>query len=246
MTVSRTLVVIPALNEQESVADVVRATRALGYQVCVIDDGSSDETAQRASLAGAHVLRLPVNLGIGGALRCGFRWALAHGYDSVVQVDADAQHDPGEIGLLLEVMRESGAEMVIGSRFVEGAGDYDVHRARRLVMHALSRRVARITGVRVLDSSSGFRAIRRPLLTHFATDYPVEYLDSVEALVDAGHTGAKIVEHPVAMAPRANGNPSSGRLAGFWHVIRVIVAMELMHKRRPRGPVKLSRDSGSD
>ncbi len=235
----RPLVVIPALNEERSVGTVVAATRGLGFDVCVIDDGSTDATGARAREAGAQVLRLPVNLGIGGALRCGFRWALANGYDAVVQVDADEQHDPSEITILLDAMRDTDAEMVIGSRFVAGAGTYEVHRARRVVMSALSRRVARITGVRVLDSSSGFRAIRRPLLDRFATDYPVEYLDSVEALVDAGRTGAKIVEQPVAMAPRETGTPSSGTISSVWHVLRVIIAMELMHKRRPQGPASV-------
>jgi glycosyltransferase involved in cell wall biosynthesis len=191
------------------------------------------------------VLSLPVNLGIGGALRCGFRWALANGYSTVVQIDADAQHDPAEISLILGVMKESNADMVIGSRFVEGAGDYQIHSARRFVMRALSRRVERITGVRVLDSSSGFRAIGRPLLDHFASDYPVEYLDSVEALIDAGRTGARVIEHPVAMSPRQMGAPSASRLAGVWHVVRVIVAMELMHKRRARAPASLP-GSGAD
>ncbi|HEY4450081.1 MAG TPA: glycosyltransferase family 2 protein [Solirubrobacteraceae bacterium] len=240
MSAQRVLVLVPALNEQETVAEVVGAAHGLGYEVCVVDDGSTDDTAVRASAAGAHVVRLPVNLGIGGALRCGFRWALEHSFDTVVQVDADAQHDPGEIVLLLDAMRETGAEMVIGSRFAAGAGAYEVHRARRLVMAILSRRVAKMTGLRVLDSSSGFRAIRRPLLDRFASDYPVEYLDSVEALVDAGRTGARIIERPVAMAPRLGGQPSAGTLSGVWHVVRVMIAMELMHRRRPRTPASLS------
>jgi glycosyltransferase involved in cell wall biosynthesis len=246
MNVDSVLIIVPALNEEDSVGLVVQTSRRLGYEVCVVDDGSTDKTAERAALAGGHVLRLPVNLGIGGALRCGFRWALAHGYETVVQVDADAQHDPAEIEMLLGAMRDSDAQMVVGSRFVEGAGDYQVHKVRRLAMNTLSRRVARITGITVLDASSGFRAIRRPLLDRFAADYPVEYLDSVEALIDAGNTGAKIIEHPVAMAPRLKGDPSAGKLSGVWHVVRVIVAMELMHKRRARVPVSLSGDGGTD
>lgn len=240
MSTGRVLVLIPALDEEGSVGDVVASTRMLGYEVCVVDDGSSDETAAVAQDAGARVLRLPVNLGIGGALRCGFRWALANDFDTVVQVDADAQHDPGEIGTLLEVMGDSDAQMVIGSRFVEGAGAYEVHPARRLAMNILSRRVARITGIRILDSSSGFRAIRRPLLDRFASAYPLEYLDSVEALLDAGKIGAKVIEHPVAMAPRAEGTASSGWIGGVWHVLRVIVTMELIHRRSPRAPASLS------
>lgn len=240
MTAARPLVLIPALNEEQSVATVVASARGLGYEVCVVDDGSSDRTSERARDAGAHVLRLPVNVGIGGALRCGFRWALRNGYDTVIQVDADEQHDTAEVRPLLDAMRSTGAEMVIGSRFMSGSGDYEVKRARRVAMAALSRRVARITGVRVFDSSSGFRVIRRPLLDRFASDYPVEYLDSVEALVDAGHTGAKIVEQPVAMSQRTAGEASSGTLTSIWHVVRVLIAMELMHKRRPRGPARLS------
>lgn len=240
MTVERPLVLIPALNEEQSVAAVVASARRLGYEVCVVDDGSSDQTSHRAREAGAHVLRLPVNVGIGGALRCGFRWALSQGYDAVIQVDADQQHDTAEVGPLLDAMRSTGAEMVIGSRFMTGSGEYEVKRARRVAMATLSRRVARITGVRVLDSSSGFRVIRRPLLDRFASDYPVEYLgDTVEALVDAGHTGAKIVEQPVAMAQRTTGEASSGTLTSIWHVVRVLIAMELMHKRRPRAPASL-------
>ncbi|MCU1488990.1 MAG: glycosyl transferase [Acidimicrobiaceae bacterium] len=228
----RVLLVVPALNEERSVGSVVDACRGLGYDVCVVDDGSVDRTADRAADAGAHVLRLPVNLGIGGALRCGFRWALEWGYGTVVQVDADGQHDPGQVDTLLDALRESGADMVVGSRFAAGAGNYPVSIGRRLAMRALSARVRRVAGVRILDSSSGFRAIRRPLLDRFAADYPVEYLDSVEALIEAGRAGAKIVEHPITMTPRAYGRGSAGAIASMWYVTRVLVAIELQHKRR--------------
>jgi glycosyltransferase involved in cell wall biosynthesis len=228
----RVLLVVPALNEERSVGAVVEAARGLGYDVCVVDDGSVDATATHAAQAGASVLRLPVNLGIGGALRCGFRWALDYGYDTVVQVDADGQHDPGQVDVLLDVLRESGADMVVGSRFATGAGDYPVSMGRRLAMKVLSARVRRVAGVRVLDSSSGFRAIRSPLLDRFAADYPVEYLDSVEALIQAGRAGATIVEQPITMTERAHGRGSAGTIASLWYVLRVLVAIELQHKRR--------------
>jgi glycosyltransferase involved in cell wall biosynthesis len=228
----RVLLVIPAFNEGPSVGDVVQAGRGLGYDVCVVDDGSVDDTAARAAAAGAHVLHLPVNLGIGGALRCGFRWALENGYATVVQVDADGQHDPAQVGVLLGVMSESEADMVVGSRFAAGAGEYPVGIARRLAMRVLSARVRRVAGVRVLDSSSGFRAIRRPLLDRFAADYPVEYLDSVEALIEAGRAGARIIEHPITMTVRSHGRGSAGAMASLWYVVRVLVAIELQHKRR--------------
>jgi glycosyltransferase involved in cell wall biosynthesis len=234
----RVLLVVPALDEERSVATVVRGAVGVGYDVCVVDDGSTDRTAERAAAAGAYVLRLPVNLGVGGALRCGFRWALRHGYDVVVQVDADGQHNPGEVQELLDALADSGADMVVGSRFVEGSGPYEVRGIRRLAMKLLSARVRRVAGVPVLDSSSGFRAIRRPLLDRFASDYPVEYLgDTVEALIEAGCAGALVVEHPITMTPRIHGDGSAGSIASLWYVLRLLVAIELQHKRRSVVPL---------
>lgn len=231
--VRRVLVIVPALNEERSVGPVVGATRDLGYDVCVVDDGSTDSTGARAREAGANVLTVPLNLGVGGALRCGFRWALANGYDAVVQLDGDGQHDPDEVAALLETMRETNADMVIGSRFTAGAGAYDVRPARRFAMGLLARRAERATGTKVVDSTSGFRAIRRPLLDQFAASYPVEYLgDTVEALIEAGRAGATIVERPISASPRAYGSGSAGVMASIWYVARVLIAVELMHNRR--------------
>ena len=242
---SRALVVMPAFNEERSVEQVVAGARAVGLPVCVGDDGSIDETGVRARAAGATVLRLPLNLGVGGSLRCGFRFAIANGYDTVVQVDADGQHDPAQAPELLAVLERTGADMVIGSRFAEGAGTYDVHGSRRLAMALLARRAAKATGTYIADSTSGFRAIRRPLLDRFAVEYPVEYLgDTVEALIEAGRAGAKVVEHPIAMAPRTHGAGSAGRLASLWYVTRVVIAIELMHKRAPRAPLSLPSKHG--
>ncbi len=244
ITPGRVLLVIPAFNEEHSVGGVVRAARRLHYDVCVVDDSSADRTAEQAADAGAPVLRLPVNLGVGGALRCGFRWALEHGFDTVVQVDGDGQHDPAQVGVLLDAMRDSEADMVVGSRFADGAGPYQVHGARRFAMRILSVRVRRVSGIRVQDSSSGFRAIRRPLLDRFAADYPVEYLgDTVEALIEAGCAGAKIVEHPIAMTPRIHGERSAGSIASLWYVLRLLVAIELQHKRR-NAPLHIPVDRG--
>ncbi len=233
----RVLLVVPAFNEERSVGSVVEKARSLHYEVCVIDDGSGDRTADRAAAAGASVLRLPVNLGVGGALRCGFRWALENGFDTVVQVDGDGQHDPAEVATLLDAMSDSAADMVIGSRFVDGAPAYPVRGLRRIAMRILSARVRRVSGIRVHDSSSGFRAIRRPLLDQFAAHYPVEYLgDTVEALIEAGRAGATIIEHPIGMTPRVHGQRSAGSIASLWYVLRLLVAIELQHKRRAAPP----------
>jgi glycosyltransferase involved in cell wall biosynthesis len=245
MSVQDVLIVVPALNEERSVGEVVVATRALGYDVCVVDDGSTDATTERARDAGAAVLRVPFNLGVGGALRCGFRWALAHGYDTVVQLDADGQHDPREIAALLGCMRSTDAHLVIGSRFVDGSGAYAVHGVRRFAMLLLARRAARATGSYVADSTSGFRAIRRPLLDRFAADYPVEYLgDTVEALIQAGRSGARVVEHPISASPRAHGRGSASVAASIWYVARVLLATELTHKRRRSRPSSLPDTHG--
>jgi glycosyltransferase involved in cell wall biosynthesis len=227
--------VVPAFNEQGSVGAVVRGLAEAGIPACVVDDGSSDQTARCAREAGATVLSLPVNLGVGGALRCGFRWVVEAGYDVAVQVDADGQHDPAQVQLLLDRLEAEGADMAIGSRFVDGSGEYVVSRGRRVGMRLLERRAAVATGTRIADATSGFRAIRRPLLDRFAEDYPIEYLgDTVEALILAGQFGAKVIEVPVHMAARQHGEPSAGVVSSVWYVLRVLLAIELMHRRRAR------------
>jgi glycosyltransferase involved in cell wall biosynthesis len=232
------LVLIPALNEEHSVSHIVTAARSLGYPVCVIDDGSTDGTSEMARAAGATVLRLPVNLGVGGALRCGFRYAIAKGYSTVVQVDGDGQHNPRDIPAMLETMAQSEADMVIGSRFAVSNLTYPVALGRRLAMRLLAWRASRSVSARITDATSGFRVIRSPLLGYFAADYPVEYLgDTVEALIAAGHRGARVVEHPIRMSPRWHGNSSAGASAGVWYVARVLLAATLMRGRSPRAPL---------
>ena len=218
--------------------DVVARSQALGYPICVIDDGSRDQTRAAAEAAGATVLRLPVNLGVGGALRCGFRYALEAGHRIVVQIDGDGQHDPAEIPALLETMRRSGADMVIGSRFVAPEPGYPVHRGRRLVMGMLAKRATAAVGSPITDATSGFRAIRVPLLTFFAQDYPVEYLgDTFEALVAAGRRGAKVVEEPINAVRRRHGRPSAGLVASGWYVLRVLTAASLIESRITHAPL---------
>lgn len=230
MTSPRALVVIPAYNEERSVGDVIRACGRNGLPVLVVDDGSDDDTFRVALASGASVVRLPANLGVGAALRCGFRWALSHGFDAVVQVDADGQHDPNEVAHLLEELGRAGADMVIGSRFIEGSGPYSVGRARRTMIRLLSRRVEHVARLRVHDPSSGFRAIGPGLLRRFASEYPAEYLgDTVEALALAGQAGAKVVEHPVSMRQREHGRPSAGSLSSAWFTLRVLCSLEIVH-----------------
>jgi glycosyltransferase involved in cell wall biosynthesis len=234
------LVLVPAFNEEGSVGTVVDEVVRHGYDVLVIDDGSVDRTADKARRAGAVVLRLPVNLGVGGALRCGFRYAVTHGYSTVVQCDADGQHDPAQITVLLDAMRSEHADMVVGSRF--GIGDtanesqqYEIGTVRRIVLRRLAHLASRRTGVEITDATSGFRAIGGRLLGAFAASYPAEYLgDTIEALAQASRAGFRVVQIGVRMRPRAAGVSTSSSVASVWYLVRVVAAVWLQ-RFRPEG-----------
>lgn len=228
------LVVMPAFNEEANVAQVVEEVRSEGFTALVVDDGSTDRTAEVAGLAGAVVLHLPVNLGVGGALRCAFRFAVVNGYVTVVQCDADGQHDPHEIPRLLGTMVDSGADLVIGSRFTDGR-PRDVGLGRRLAMAQLARTASRETGAHITDATSGFRAIGGRLLGSFAANYPCEYLsDTVEALARAGRAGHTVAEVAVQMRPRSSGVSSASTVTSIWYTLRVMTALRVQ-SYRPTG-----------
>ncbi len=228
------LVVLPALNEQDSVGRVVREVRAAQPEatVLVVDDGSTDATADRAAAAGAMVMRLPFNLGVGGAMRAGYRFGHERGFAAVVQVDADGQHDAAEIEQLLAV---PDADVVIGSRFA-GRGEYAVRGPRRWAMRLLSRTLSGIVGTAVTDPTSGFRLVHRRAVALFAEHYPEEYLgDTVEALVVAHRAGLTIKQVPVAMRVRTCGRASTDPVRSAVYLLRVVVAVGLaMVRRAPR------------
>ncbi len=226
-----TLVVIPAYDEESTVGRVVAAVLGLGLDVLVVDDGSRDRTAVIARDAGARVVRLPVNVGVGGALRCGFAYAVQRGYDRVVQVDADMQHEPGAIPALLAAADATGAELVVGSRFGSG---YRASRPRRLLMRLLAALVSRRVGARFDDVTSGFRVITEPLLSRFARDYRTEYLaDTVEALLAAHASGARVVQVPARMAPRGGGRATPS-LQAAGHLLRLLLALAVRPRIRSR------------
>jgi glycosyltransferase involved in cell wall biosynthesis len=230
------LVIVPAYNEAESVGAVVREVLAEGYPVVVIDDGSADATTAVAEEAGADVIRLPANVGVGAALQSGFRFAVARGYRVVVQCDGDGQHRPREIATLLSCMAESQAALVIGTRFHDPAARQSLPWARRTAMRVLAAVASRRAGVRLSDASSGFRAIRSPLLDEFACDYPAEYLgDTVEAIILAGRAGHTVRDVQVGMDPRRAGSSSASTVRATWYVIRVLAAILLGAGSRNRG-----------
>ncbi|AKL72389.1 glycosyl transferase [Actinobacteria bacterium IMCC26256] len=225
MTARDTLVVVPAYNESGAVGDVVRALLDAGLDCVVVDDGSKDNTAEVARSAGAHVVVLPLNLGVGGALRCGFRYAVDRGYTRVVQCDADGQHPPSEIVRLLEVQAQEEAHLVIGSRFLDGSSDYEIGRARRLMMRVLSGIIKRSSGLRLNDTTSGFRCIAEPLLGEFSLSYPVHYLgDTFEAALVAARSGYRVIETPIHIRKRQAGNASASTLAAIRFIVRAVIA----------------------
>ncbi|WP_243224839.1 glycosyltransferase family 2 protein [Microbacterium sp. CIAB417] len=233
------LVVIPALNEEDSVADVVRDVRRAipEARVLVIDDGSVDRTGERAADAGASVLTLPFNLGVGGAMRAGYRYARDNGFGVVVQVDGDGQHDPDVIPRLIEEL--DSADLMIGARFA-GIGDYGVRGPRRWAMKCLALIISRVARTRLTDVTSGFKAAGPRAVALFADDFPAEYLgDTIEALVIAARAGLVIRQHPVAMRERQAGRPSHNPVKAAVYLLRACAAFGLA-MLRPRARLEES------
>ena len=228
----RVLVIVPALNEAASIADVVKGAReTLDADVVVVDDGSIDDTAMLANAAGATVLRHPFNVGVGAAIRTALRYAVDNGYGEVVQLDGDGQHPATEATRLIDARRTTGADLVIGSRFAAG---YEVSGARRLTMRLLSRIVSRRLHTRVTDTTSGFRALGPRAVRLFSTDYPSDYLsDTVEALLLAADAKLQVVEVEVEMRVRQGGRPSTSSARSAYHLVRLFLVVLIHVIRRP-------------
>ena len=221
----RTLIVMPAFNEAASVGDVIREvfSKLPGVAVLVVDDGSADATSRIAREAGALVATLPFNLGVGGAMQVGFRYARDWGFDNVVQIDSDGQHDPGSVPKLLEEL--SDADLVLGARFA-GEGDYTARGPRRLAMVVLAAILSRITRTRLTDVTSGNKASGPKAVALFAEHYPAEYLgDTIESLVIAARSGLLVRQVPVAMRPRTAGVPSHNPFKAAAYLARAGIAL---------------------
>lgn len=232
--ISKAVILIPALNEEATVGDVIREARASypEIDIVVIDDGSSDATAAVSRAAGATTISLPFNLGVGGAMRTGFLYAARNGYDAAIQVDADGQHNPKDVGELLQALEFS--DIAIGARFA-GKGDYTAGLMRRLAMKILASTLSRVARTSLTDTTSGFRASGQKALDLFAVSYPSEYLgDTVESLVIASRHGLTITQVPVQMRPRAGGTPSHNPVKAAVFLARVIVAL-VFALMKPKG-----------
>ena len=186
----------------------------------------ADRTAEVAVAAGATVCRLPFNLGVGGAMRTGYRYALRHGYDVAVQIDADGQHDPRFLPDLVE--RLDGADVVIGARFAKADDPYVVRGPRRWAMVLLAWVLSRLAHTRLTDVTSGFRVSNRRAIALFAKHYPAEYLgDTVESLVIAARAGCRITQEPVTMRARTAGRASHSPVKAAIYLCRAVVALLL-------------------
>jgi len=229
------LAVVPAYNESATVGRVVRELRAVApdFDVLVIDDGSTDATSDKARVAGARVMRLPFNLGIGGAVQAGFVFALENGYERMIQVDGDGQHLSTEIAVLQGVMRsDPTVDMVCGSRFVTDSG-YLAPISRRTGIHIFAFLLSRIVGQRVTDPTSGFRLYNRRAIALFARDYPHDYPE-VEAVLMVHHHQLRMREVSVKMLERGGGISSIRSGKSAYYMVKVLLAIFVgLVRRRP-------------
>ena len=235
------LIAIPALNEGASISSVIEKVRLElpEASIVVVDDGSTDETAQLAKRAGATVISMPFNVGVGSALRVAFKHAVKHGFTHVMQIDADGQHLPTEAKRLL-AMAELNT-VVVGSRFLDKNNSYKVSGARRLAMILLAKITSGICATKLTDVTSGFRVASGETIGLFAREYPREYLgDTVESLIIAHRAGFQIKEVPVTMKYRELGEPSQNLIKSTWYLIRALlmIFLAIFHKSKTSGPLE--------
>jgi len=234
----RKIAIVPAYNEHAAIAGVIDEIRAFDPEldVLVVDDGSHDDTAAVARAHGAYVVSLPFNLGIGGAVQTGFRYAAAHGYELAARVDGDGQHDPAELAQLLPVVLAGEADICVGSRFA-GPGGYRSSRSRRVGIRILARVVSMLTRQRVTDTTSGFQVLNRKAIALFAADYPHDYPE-VEAAVMLHKHRLRLAEAPVHMRERVHGTSSITALRSVYYMSKVLLAVLVGMFRRSATPVE--------
>ena len=230
---SRVLVAIPAWNEEPSIPEVITnvASHRPDADILVVDDGSTDNTAKVAAKAGAAVASLPFNVGVGGAMRTAFLYAVRNGYDVVIQVDADGQHEPAELDELIDGLQN--ADIVVGNRFHPGS-TYAVRGPRRWAMRMLGFWLSRRAGSTISDPTSGFRSAGPRAVQLFAVNYPAEYLgDTIGSLSIAIRHGLSVGQAPVTMYFREHGRPSKNALWSTLYLGRATLALIVTTLKSP-------------
>jgi glycosyltransferase involved in cell wall biosynthesis len=231
-----TLVVIPAFNEQQNLPEVVAGIRksAPGMRILIVSDGSPDRTAQVAEELDAEVLDLPLNLGVGGAVQAGFKYALRAGYRQVIRMDADGQHPPEAIPTLLDAAETSDADLILASRFIAETKGYTGTRFRTLAIYLLALFLSTVCRRRITDPTSGFMLVKRPLLYFFAHTYPADYPEP-EALAMLRRHGYDVAEVGVAFRERRHGVSSIRGWGTLFHAMQVVLAL-LIDRMEPVKP----------
>jgi glycosyltransferase involved in cell wall biosynthesis len=245
---TRTLIIIPAHNEARNLSKVLAeiANLKLRLDVLVVDDYSTDETASVVAQMGARALRLPCNLGYGGAVQSGFRYAVHYGYDFAVMMDADGQHAASSIPDLLRVVREGQADVALGSRFL-GRMDYRTTFVKRVGMAFFSQVVSRITGQRITDATSGFQAVNREVMTFFAADnYPVDFPDA-DTILLLHFAGFRLREVPVVMRERLSGESMHSSWKPLYYIAKMFLSifMVLLRQKTRRNAVRPGKALGT-
>jgi glycosyltransferase involved in cell wall biosynthesis len=222
---SKRLVIVPAFNEANNIGQVVDEIFGanLGLDVLVIDDGSHDGTGEIARAHGARVITLPFNLGIGGAVQTGLKFAYRKQYDVAIQIDGDGQHVPSEVPLLLAPLQRHEADVCIGSRYL-GPSHYHTPFMRRLGILIFSAINSVLIGQRITDNTSGFRAFNRRAIEFLSANYPSDYPEP-EAVVILGRNGFRLKELAVKMRPRSNGQSSINSVRAIYYMVKVLLAI---------------------
>lgn len=219
------LIIIPAYEEEKNIKNVVDniIQNYPQYDYVVVNDGSKDKTAQICRENGYSYLDLPINLGIGGAVQAGYKYALKNGYDMAVQIDGDGQHDVAFIEKMIQRMQEEKAQIAIGSRFIEKQG-FQSSKARRLGINFISNLIWICTGKKIYDVTSGFRIVDKFFIKYYSENYPSDYPEP-EAIVMAIMNRAKIIEVPVIMKERSEGTSSIHSWKSLYYMIKVSLAV---------------------
>ena len=231
----KTLIIVPAFDEEKAIGSVLRnIKRHTSADIVVVNDGSTDSTLEMVKKENVKAITIPFNLGIGGAMQTGYMYAKSHGYDIAVQIDADGQHDPSYLDKLLAPVINGRCDMAIGSRFI-GETSYRSTVSRRAGIAFFSWLIYLLTGIRIKDPTSGFRAVGRKVIEYFADNYPTDYPE-VDVIVKLHKKNFRIIEVPVQMRERQGGTSSITPIKSIYYMIKVSLAL-LINSIRSEGMI---------